>query len=309
MKQIALLIAVFITTTLFGQTYEYVYRNNTDSTFNCYLKVIPEGGSIRGLVIRDYSVLPDTAKKGPFKLTALCAERGLMTLYTTSSNFFPEFFCSDSLISRLDEMVGEVINEHAIPKENIFIGGISASGTRALRYAQYCRQGKSKFGIKIRGVFAVDSPLDLARFYHSAEKNKANFKAGMLWEAELMPKVWPHYFSGSPDEFPKEYLDASVFSHQDSLGGNAVFLKDCDIILYHEPDIDWWLKERGASYYDINSFDIAAFALKLEMLGNTNVKLVTTTGKGFDRDGNRKCHSWTIVDEEDLVNWITDRIE
>ncbi len=309
MKHFALLLTFLTTTTLSGQRYEYVYLNSSDSSFNCYLKVIPESGSIRGLVIRDYSSVPDTAKKSPYKIEALCTEQGLMTLYTVSSNFFPEFFCSDSVISRLDEMVGEVIAEHAIPKENIFIGGISASGTRALRYAQYCRQGKSKFGIKIRGVFAVDPPFDLARFYCSVDRHKANFKAGMLWEADLMVKVWPHYFSGSPDEFPKEYLDASVFSHQDSLGGNAVFLKECDIILYHEPDIDWWLEERGASYYDINSFDIAAFALKLKILGNKNVKLVTTTGKGFDRDGSRKCHSWTIVDEEELVNWITERME
>lgn len=309
MKQLALFITLLTTITLFGQRYEYVYRNSTDSTFNCYLKVIPESGSIRGLVVRDYSSLPDTSEKSPFKLTTLCTERGIITLYTVSSNYSPEFFCSDSVMSKLDEMVDEVLKEHSISRENIFIGGISSSGTRALRYAQYCRQGKSKFGIKIRGVFAVDPPLDLARFYHSIDRHKANFKAGMLWEAELMVKVWPQYFSGSPDEFPSEYLDASVFSHLNSLGGNAVFLKDMDIILYHEPDIDWWLKERGASYYDINSFDIAAFALKLEKLGNTNVQLVTTAGKGFDRNGNRKCHSWTIVDEEELVHWITERMK
>ncbi|HRE58461.1 MAG TPA: hypothetical protein PLW09_11620 [Candidatus Kapabacteria bacterium] len=41
----------------------------------------------------------------------------------------------------LDDIVSEVIEKYGIPKMNIFIGGISASGTRALRYAQYCEQG------------------------------------------------------------------------------------------------------------------------------------------------------------------------
>lgn len=270
---------------------------------------MPETDKIKGLVIRDYSSLPDITKKSPFNFTKLCSEEGLLTIYTVSSNFFPEFFCSDTSLSILDEIVGEVVQEYDIPRGNIFIGGISSSGTRALRFAQFCEQDKSKFGTKIKGVFAADPPLDLARFYHSVHNNKPYFKDGMLWEAELMTTVFPKLFSGSPEEFPDEYIAASVFSHSDSLGGNARHLENTEIIIYHEPDIDWWIEERGAAYYDINSFDVIAFALKLSTLGHDRIEIITTTGKGFDNKGNRNCHSWTIVDEEHLTNWILDRLE
>jgi len=292
-----------------GQTFEYVYKNKNDSSYNCYLKVIPNSKQIKGLVIRDFSTLPDISKASPYQFTYLCTEEDLMTIYTVSSNKFPEFFISDAVISILDDIVSEVIKEHKIPDKNIFIGGISASGTRALRYAQYCEQGKSKYGIKIKGVFSVDSPLDLARFYESVHSNRNNFKAGMKWEADLMNNVFEQLFSGSPNKFENQYLKASVFSHKDSLGGNAQYLKNVNIIVYHEPDIDWWLKERGSSYFDINSYDIAAFVLKLWSLTNKSVEIVTTTNKGYDRNGNRNCHSWTIVDEVNLIRWIKKQIE
>lgn len=309
MKTSFAILIPLLCSTIYGQQYEYVYKNKSDSTYHCYLKVIPDDKPIRGLVIRDYSSLPDIKKPSPYKLTELCAGEGLMTIYTVSSNTFPELFTSDSVMAVLDDMAAEVIKEYNIPRNNIFMGGISASGTRALRYAQYCEQGKSESGIRIRGVFAADSPLDLARFHESVHSHRNHFKEGMLWEADLMIKVFGRIFSGHPEAYKDEYKNASVFTHADSLGGNARYLRNVHIILYHEPDIDWWLHERGAAYFDMNSYDIAAFVQKLWSLGNKNVELVTTTNKGYDRNGNRNCHSWSIVDEKSLTQWITKQME
>lgn len=303
---------IFLILTLtesYGQQYKYVFKNSKDSTSNCYLTVLPSSEEIRGLVIRDYSSIPDTSKKTPYKFNKLCLDSGFMIVYTVSSGYFPEFFYNDSTINLLDGMVSEVVQKYNIPRNAIFIGGISASGARALRYAEYCEQGKSKFGIKIRGVFSVDSPLDLERFYNSIEKHRHTFKAGMLWEAELMTKVFKEKMGGSPAEFPEKYLNVSVFSHRDSLGGNAKFLKNVNVILFHEPDIDWWIQERGSSYYDMNSYDIAALVVKMKELGSTTIDLITTTGKGFEPNGSRNCHSWTIVDENLLINWMLSKIK
>lgn len=309
MRLLITIIILFSVEIISGQKYEYVYKNKHDSTYNCYLKVIPDVAPIKGLIIRDYSSLPDFTSPSPFKFTDLCAREGLMTLYTVSSNKFPELFISDTAIAVLDAIIAEVVHEYEIPKNNLFMGGISASGTRALRYAQYCEQGKSEYGIKLKGVFSVDSPLDLARFYESVHNHGTNFKEGMLWEAELMKTTFSQVFGGPPTKFEADYRKASVFSHSENQGGNAKYLKKVNIILYHEPDIDWWLKERGSTYFDINSYDIVAFTLRLWSLGNKNVELVTTSGKGFDRNGNKNCHSWTIVDENDLTQWIIRQLE
>ncbi len=291
-----------------AETFEYVYRDKSDSTVNCYLKVIPEIENIKGLIIRDFSSLPDISKKSRFKLHILAAEDGIMTIFTTTSKRVPELYYFDEEPALLDDMINEVVVDYNIPKQNIFIGGISASGTRALRFAQYCNEGKSQYGIKIRGVFAVDSPLDLERFYYSALKHRKYFKAGMLYEANLILDKFPKYI-GTPEENLDVYRKSSVHSHTDTTLGNAQYYLNTSIIMFHEPDIDWWIKERGASYYDINSFDIAGFVNKQISNGNKDIELVTTSNKGFDREGNRKCHSWTIVDEEYLLNWIVKRME
>lgn len=306
-----ILITVLIGQVGFSQTAEYVYKNPEDSSYNCYLTVIPDSVEIKGLIVRDYSSLPKPSsnKFHPYKWKKLALENGMAILYTVSSNFFPELYYDDSGLILLDEMVNEVIKRHEIPEQNIFIGGISASGTRALKYAQFCEKGNSKFGIKINGVFSVDSPLDFERFYNSASANKSNFKDGMLWEAELMTKVFPEKLEGTPETNLAAYIERSVFSYSDSTGGNAKYLMNTATIFFHEPDIDWWIKERGATYYDINSFDIAGLYNCLKQNVDVDTELITTSGKGFDRDGNRKCHSWTIVDEEYLLNWILQRIE
>jgi hypothetical protein len=307
MELIHLIFCLIFSLTCFGQQYEYVYRNPADNSFNCYLKFYPKTDSIKGLIVRDYSRLFDAEEKSPYQFTDLALEAGMMVLITNTSKQFPELFTADSTMAILNEIILEVVNEHNIPEENIFIGGISASGTRALRFAQYCAEGKSR--IKIRGVFVVDSPLDLERFYNSAFHHKKNFSKGMLWEAKLMVPLLDSLFGGSPNEKYESYKNASVFSHADPNGGNASFLKNTDIIIFHEPDIDWWIRERGCSYFDINSYDLAAFTVLLKGLGNENIDLITTTGKGFDRKGNRKPHSWTIVDEQHLMNWILERVD
>lgn len=303
-----LFIVLMLGTRVYSQTFEYVYRNPKDSLVNCYLKVIPPAREIKGLIVRDYGALPDTSKKSKYKLQSLASTNGLMTIYTVTSKFWPEMYYNDSFVTLLDEIVHEVITRYKINKHHIFIGGLSASGTRALRYAQYCEEGKSKYGLKVKGVFAVDPPLDLERFYQSAKNHMGNFKAGMLDEAIEMIRILPQKLGGTPEQVPQNYTRASVYSERDSAGGNAVFYKQVSIIIFHEPDIDWWLYARGATYFDINSYDIAGFVNRLNLLGSNKIEMVTTTGKGVDWEGKRNCHSWSIVDEDYLMKWILTRI-
>ncbi|MGB1004499.1 MAG: hypothetical protein ACPGVC_09725, partial [Salibacteraceae bacterium] len=294
----------------FGQKSEYTYRNPLDSSFNCYLTVLPENTSIKGLLIRDFSRLPKlpSDRSYPFKWRDLALENGFLVLYTVSSNYFPELFYDEKPLILLDDMVYEVVKKYNIPSQNIFIGGISASGTRALKYTQFCNQGKSRFGIKISGVFSVDSPLDLERFYFSALKHHKYFKKGMKSEAELVQKVFMERL-GNPYENKESYTQASVYSASDNDGGNAKQLKKSSVLMFHEPDIDWWSNERGASYFDMNSFDIAGMYVYLLAQNHMDIELITTSGLGFDRNGNRNCHSWTIVDEKYLINWMVTRLK
>lgn len=309
MYKIVLLLLLTLGEITFAQQHEYVYRNPNNKSFNCYLSLLPESKEIKGLIIRDYSSLPDINKKSRYRWMELALEQGMAIVFTVSSNYFPDLFYDDAGPKILDEILHEVVDKYKIPKEHIFIGGISASGTRALRFAQFCNEGKSKYKHQIQGVFAVDSPLDIERFYNAAKNHKKYYHPYMKEEAELILKAFPEKLNGTPESNLKNYRKASVFSASDTNGANASHYLNTSILLIHEPDIDWWLHERGASYYDFNSYDIAGFVICLKALKHKDIEMISTTGKGFDKNGNRNCHSWTIVDEDYLIKWILERIE
>ncbi len=312
MYRLLILLFFLIVNLTFGQEYNYVYKNKEDSTNNCYLSITPPDSiEVKGLLVRDYSSLPTlpSSKPYPYKWRDLALENGLIVLYTVTSNYFPELCYTDEPLKRLDVIINEVIKKYNVSEDNIFIGGISSSGTRALRFSQYCAMGLSKYNTKINGVFSVDSPLDLERFYNSVEQHKENFTDGMLWEANLMTKVFKEQFSDSPSIIPEVYRGRSVFSYTNPKESNAKWLMNTSLIFFHEPDIEWWIHERGATYFDINSYDIAGLYNYLKLSNHKDVELVTTTQKGFNRKGERNCHSWTIVDEVYLIDWILKRIE
>jgi hypothetical protein len=81
------------------------------------------------------------------------------------------------------------------------------------------------------------------------------------------------------------------------------------ILAITEPDILWWMEERGVDYYGLNSIDLASFINDLRIRGNKKAKLITTTGKGYRANGMRHPHSWSIVDTDELVKWCTEIIE
>lgn len=61
------------------------------------------------------------------------------------------------------------------------------------------------------------------------------------------------------------------------------------IRIYSEPDIDWWLKERDLDLTGVNS----------------KAELIVTSNKGFRKPQNiRHPHSWSIVDNEELLGWL-----
>lgn len=307
MRYLLFILFLFSACTSYSFEFIYSYENPQDSSRNSYLLVMPKDRPAKGLVIRDFSKLPDITRKSPYQWMDLLLAEKFAILFTDTSKHNPDLFYDDEGPEMIDGFVNEVMSNYSIDN-NIFIGGISASGTRALRYAQYIAEGKSKYGTELKGVFAVDSPLDIERFYLSATRNKEKFKGGMAYEASFVPQVFEDVFGGTLNDKTEAYRQSSVFSQFAENYGNASRYLGTSIVFFHEPDIEWWIEERGASYFDINSFDIAAFVNYQKLNGNDDVTLITTQDKGSDREGNHKCHSWTIVDEKLLVEWILERV-
>ncbi len=65
------------------------------------------------------------------------------------------------------------------------------------------------------------------------------------------------------------------------------------------------MKERRADFTSMNSTECSALINELNRLGNQNAKLITTYNKGFRKPDNlRHPHSWSIVDNDELIKWL-----
>ncbi len=75
--------------------------------------------------------------------------------------------------------------------------------------------------------------------------------------------------------------------------------------IYTEPDINGWLKERVADLTSMNVAECSAMINDLNGLGNQNAALITTKNKGYRKPDNyRHPHSWSIVENNELIKWL-----
>ena len=270
-------------------------RWETGSGLRGSYELLAPDGPVRGLVLLVGA--PDDAR-----LPMLLERRGVATVRPDLRPF--TIFVGREEIEALGVVVEHAASRLDASGAAVVTGGISLGGMGAVRYAQECL---------IRGcgrappvaVFAVDAPLDLRRLW-DATNAMASWGAeeSNLPEAVVVLERLAVALGGPPSAAPAAYLSASAFSYTDRRGGNARVLVDTPVRLYAEPDMDYWIGERRYDYYTINAFDAAAMVNRLRVLGNGRAELIVTSGKGYRPDGTRNPHSWSIVDEVELAEWI-----
>jgi hypothetical protein len=196
------------------------------------------------------------------------------------------------------------------PFRRVAIGGFSAGGIGTVRYAQFCVKGKGKIKGAIP-VFAVDSPLDFERWFTAADVHlKRLALAGLdLAEERSAVEELGKEFGGSPAEATEAYRRQSPVSIFVGDGGNARLLKETPIRLYVEPEINWRLENWNRDVFSSNITDATALINVVRLLGNTNAALITTSGKGYRPDCLLNPHSWSIVDERGLAQWLTEYLK
>jgi hypothetical protein len=110
---------------------------------------------------------------------------------------------------------------------------------------------------------------------------------------------------GTPKTALQNFYTHSPYSFSDTSQTAIKNLLKTPIMIISEPDIQWWLKERGYDYYYNNITDHAAMINELQRLGNSKAVLVTTTNKGYRKPNNmRHPHSWSIAEPEQLIKWL-----
>ena len=295
-QQILLYLSFFtLSNATFGQTIKKGNGKVDNETFSySYIEPTQE---IKGVLI----LLPGWGESPQSifektKLPYLLLEKGFVTIVPQLHQIL---FADDHTISEINEIIKIQSDRYSSTEFNLFIGGLSAGGAIAIGYAEYVLEVDTTK--KLKGVFAIDPPLDLNRVYISAEnKIKYHCKGKLIKkEGSFIKNHLLHVLNGTPQEKPGQYLKYSAYSAGAQDGGNAKFLKNIPVRLYSEPDLDFVRKMYcdELQYEDINAVDLEKMNKFLSGIGNTKAEYITTIGKGF--------HSWNILDPEDCANWIS----
>jgi len=307
MKNLFLLLLTcsMLTTPCLGQKVatpkkEIVFLDATDKTKNTYTIIYPPKLPWKGYLFlvpgfgeTAAAVLEQT------NLPNQLALNGILTIIPTFQDGVLSLGIDRLSQQTFEKILKDVTSKHQLIDQKFYVGGFSIGGSCVLKYAENAT-------VKPTAVFAIDPPVDFERFYKSAKRdlrlskeNEANPEN--VYMIDRLEKE----MGGSPDTHLSEYYKMSPYSFSDTTQTEIKKLLTIPLRIYTEPDINWWLKERGADFTSMNATECSAMINELNRLGNPKATLRTTLNRGYrNPDHRRHPHSWSIVDNDELINWL-----
>jgi len=279
---------------------EKVYLDKTDTTKNCYTIIYPPKLPWSGylFLVPGFGENADNVLQQtdlPHKL----AQNGVLTIIPTFQDGVLSLGVDSLSQKNFEKILEDVNSKHKLIDLKFYVGGFSIGGSCAVKYAE---NGK----VKPTAVFAIDPPLDFERFYNSAKRDIRLSKQDEANPENIyMIEKLEKETGGSPSSHISEYYDLSPYSFSDTNQTAIKKLHNIPLRIYTEPDVDWWLKERKADLTSMNATECSAMINELNRLGNKNAELITTQKKGYRKpNNNRHPHSWSIVHDDELINWL-----
>ena len=239
--------------------------------------------------------------KREFKIIDIAKENNIAVLFM---NFNKKLWLEEGEKVKLTELLYNTITKNTLQTDNIFIGGFSSGGVVSLLISDFIIE-MNQYAIEPKGVFIIDSPIDLLGLYYASRKNiKKNFSEISVEESTWIIKALEEQF-GKPEDSISEFEKYSVYTLKTHNIKNLVHLKNTKIRLYTEPDTIWWKQNRLTEYENTNAYYIKSLSEDLKKeFGDSNIEYIPTLNRGYRSNGDRHPHSWSIVDEKDLMNWM-----
>lgn len=279
-----------------------LYVNDEDATELFYYKFVPKK-NIEGVLVilpSGGEIIENTLKQ--ITLHKIAVKKGIMVIVPSinwgTDNREAEF-------TVLDKIFNEIVETYKIPKDKFIIGGLSGGAMLSLTYAEQAVKNPEKLFLIPKGIFALDAPLDQARFYKYCEREiEKNIYKPAVDEAKWIKNNYDNIYGGSPEKFPEKYVENSIYSYGAKEGGNAKYLKKMPLLMFTDLDTDWLINQRHRDLNDWNGIDIISMINQLKIMGNEKAKVIVSQGKGVKLDGTKNPHSWSIMDSEVCLNWI-----
>ncbi|MBK8873530.1 MAG: hypothetical protein IPN13_06235 [Bacteroidetes bacterium] len=85
---------------------------------------------------------------------------------------------------------------------------------------------------------------------------------------------------------------------------NEIYLKDIAVRTYHDVDIAWRIVNRNQTVH-LSNYEMSAELInRLVLMGNKRAEFMQSFKTGYRSNGQRHPHSWSIVDEKELIVWM-----
>ena len=288
------------------QNIDKIYLDQSNGINNRYLAIVPQEMPCKGymFLIPSFYESPEHVLKQT-DLPIIAANQGILTIIPTFKTGL-ESFGIDSLTQlSFKEIIADVHNRYDLTNSNFYLGGFSIGGSCAVKFAEDAVKNNYKY--QPDAVFVVDPPLDFMRFYNSNKRTlriapNSKLREELIYMTNRIEKE----LKGTPISNPQNYINQSPYCFNDTNQTAIKNIINTPIRYYTEPELNWKMKELGSTdFSDINGLDGSCMINELVLLGNKNAELILTKNKGYRRPNHRKQpHSWSIIDEEELIQWL-----
>jgi len=224
--------------------------------------------------------------KNEFNIQEAAEENNVAVLFM---NYNRKLWMEESDKDSLAIQLQNIFQENDLAAENVYLGGLSSGGDVAMLTSNYLVEN-NKYNLTPKGVFIVDSPIDLSALYHSAEVNVENdFSEDTVAESAWLIETFEEKF-GKPQDDISVYEKYSVATLRTGNIQNIEALKDTKIRFYTEPDTTWWKENTMAEYETLNAYHIKKLSEALKKQGFSKVEYIATKDKGYRANGERNPH-------------------
>lgn len=308
MRQISILIPIFLIFNSCKQNYnqdkvEHPKKTEYEQVVTTEYQLYKPNSKPNAVLVL-FGGYPEVAEdiKREFQILEKAKKHKIAVVY---SNYNKTLWLKGDELKELAKQLQKTFTDNKLPYNNIYFGGFSSGGDVALLIGDYFAE-KKKTGLRPKGVFIVDSPIDLAELYFSSEKNlQRKFSEVSIQESNWLIKELGDRF-GNPHKNLSAYEEHSVFTLKTGNTNNIENLKKTKLRLYTEPDTLWWKEHRMADYEQTNAYLIKRLSEQLTDSGFTNVEYIPTVNRGYRANGERHPHSWGIVETDNLIGWMLD---
>jgi hypothetical protein len=254
--------------------------------------------------------LQDSSQKQYICIQSEANAKDFAVLYI-STGIPVDFYFSESSVFFVDSVLSNVFVKYGLPNKNIFLLGAMVSGYRALKYIEFCKNGKSKFNPDIKGVVLSESSIDLVRQWYECQKQVRDHLSDIaFFEGNFITYLFKSNLKETPVTDIDKYIEASPYSYFDTKMKKSVLFKDLAIRAYTYADLDYWFSAPGQGVYDSNYPDMSGFINEQKLAGNKKSELIVFSGNPADKhktEMRKQSSTWDLVDKKELMNWITNQ--